>query len=112
MKSRVVKRSITISGHRTSVSLEDAFWTALKDIAAFRQMTLSDLVMAVDHARQHNNLSSCLRVFVIDFHRAQSADLPDVQKAPQVGSPSAKAGRLPKAGRPTRRSRGRAASGP
>jgi predicted DNA-binding ribbon-helix-helix protein len=44
MKSSVVKRSIVLAGHKTSVSLEDAFWQGLKDIATTRRMTLSDLV--------------------------------------------------------------------
>ena len=44
MKSPVVKRSIVIAGHKTSVSLEDAFWTGLKEIAAERHITLSDMV--------------------------------------------------------------------
>ena len=51
MKSPVVKRSIVIAGHKTSVSLEDAFWTALKEIAVNRRMTLSDLVGTIDDAR-------------------------------------------------------------
>ena len=48
MKSPVVKRSIVIAGHKTSVSLEDAFWKGLKDIAIARQVTLSDLVASID----------------------------------------------------------------
>ena len=57
MKSPVVKRSIVIAGHKTSVSLEDAFWRGLKEIASGRDMTLSDLVAAIDSERQHGNLS-------------------------------------------------------
>ena len=56
MKSPVVKRSIVIAGHKTSVSLEDAFWKGLKDIAGERDMTLSDLVAAIDSERKHGNL--------------------------------------------------------
>ena len=48
MKSPVIKRSIVIAGHKTSVSLEDAFWKGLKDIAVSRHMTLSDLVASID----------------------------------------------------------------
>lgn len=69
MKSPVVKRSIVIAGHKTSVSLEDAFWRGLKDIATARDMTLSDLVAAIDSERQHGNLSSAIRLFVLDFYR-------------------------------------------
>ena len=58
MKSPVVKRSIVIAGHKTSVSLEDAFWQGLKHIATGRNMTLSDLVAAIDSDRRQGNLSS------------------------------------------------------
>ena len=71
MKSTVVKRSIAIAGHKTSVSLEDAFWTALKKIAAGLGMTLSDLIEAIAARRQHANLSSAIRLFVLDFYRSQ-----------------------------------------
>jgi len=74
MKSPVVKRSIVIGGHKTSVSLEDAFWKGLKEIAGERDMTLSDLVAAIDSDRQHGNLSSAIRLFVLDFYRSQPAD--------------------------------------
>jgi len=74
MKSPVVKRSIVIAGHKTSVSLEDAFWKGLKDIAVGREMTLSDLVASIDSTRQHGNLSSAIRLYVLDFYRAQSAE--------------------------------------
>ena len=69
MKSPVIKRSIVIAGHKTSVSLEDAFWKGLKDIATGRDMTLSDLVAAIDSERQHGNLSSAIRLFVLDYYR-------------------------------------------
>jgi predicted DNA-binding ribbon-helix-helix protein len=71
MKSLVVKRSVVLSGHKTSVSLEDAFWKALKEIAGERDMTSSDLVAAIDSDRQHGNLSSAIRLFVLDYYRSQ-----------------------------------------
>ena len=74
MKSPVVKRSIVIAGHKTSVSLEDAFWKCLKDIAAAREITLSDLVASIDTDRRHGNLSSAIRLFVLDHYRAQTGD--------------------------------------
>lgn len=74
MKSGVVKRSIVIAGHKTSVSLEDAFWKGLKEIATGREMTLSDLVAAIDTDRRHGNLSSAIRLFVLDYYRAQIAE--------------------------------------
>jgi predicted DNA-binding ribbon-helix-helix protein len=69
MKSPVVKRSIVIAGHKTSVSLEDAFWTGLKEIAAKRDITLSDMVATIDQERQLGNLSSAIRLFVLDHYR-------------------------------------------
>src|SRR5204862_5324255 len=72
MKSPVVKRSIVIAGHKTSVSLEDAFWRGLKEIAAARHVTLSDLVATIDGGRRQGNLSSAIRLFVLDFYRSQS----------------------------------------
>lgn len=74
MKSPVVKRSIVIAGHKTSVSLEDAFWQGLKEIAAVRELTLSDLVATIDTDRHHGNLSSAIRIFVLDYYRAQGND--------------------------------------
>jgi predicted DNA-binding ribbon-helix-helix protein len=69
MKSVVVKRSIVIAGHKTSVSLEDAFWNGLKAIANVRKMSLSDLIASIDTQRQHANLSSAIRLFVLDFYQ-------------------------------------------
>jgi predicted DNA-binding ribbon-helix-helix protein len=73
MKSPVVKRSIVIAGHKTSVSLEDAFWKGLKEIASARNMTLSDLVASIDGGRRQGNLSSAIRLFVLDHYRSQAA---------------------------------------
>jgi predicted DNA-binding ribbon-helix-helix protein len=73
MKSPVVKRSIVIAGHKTSVSLEDAFWTGLKEIAARRDLTLSDMVATIDQDRRHGNLSSAIRLFVLDYYRGGQA---------------------------------------
>ena len=70
MKSPVVKRSIVVVGHKTSVSLEDAFWKGLKEIAGGRDITLSDLVATIDSERRHGNLSSAIRLFVLDHYRA------------------------------------------
>jgi predicted DNA-binding ribbon-helix-helix protein len=71
VKSSVVKRSVIIAGHKTSVSLEDAFWKGLKEIASARDTTLTDLITAIDSDRQRNNLSSAIRLFVLDFYRNQ-----------------------------------------
>ena len=74
MKSPVVKRSIVIAGHKTSVSLEDAFWKGLKDIAGSREITLSDLVASIDTDRRQGNLSSAIRLFVLDHYRGRIGD--------------------------------------
>ena len=76
MKSPVVKRSIILAGHRTSVSLEDEFWKGLKEIAGKRLTTLSTLVDTVDAQRQQGNLSSALRLFVLEYYRSQ---IPEVE---------------------------------
>lgn len=75
MKSPVVKRSIVIAGHKTSVSLEDAFWKGLKEIAADKSVTLSDLVASIDGGRQQGNLSSAIRLFVLDHYRAMAGPI-------------------------------------
>ena len=67
----ITKRSVVIAGHKTSVSLEDAFWHALKEVAAQRDMTLSELIGAVDADREHGNLSSAIRLFVLDVYLGQ-----------------------------------------
>ncbi len=69
MKSPVVKRSIVIAGHKTSVSLEDQFWDALKEIAASRRTTLSDIVASIDAGRNQGNLSSAIRLYVLAHFR-------------------------------------------
>ena len=71
VKSSVIKRSIIIAGHKTSVSLEDEFWDSLKEIAKERSMTLGALVAAIDADRQHTNLSSAIRLFVLGVYRDQ-----------------------------------------
>ena len=68
MKSSVVKRSIVVGGHKTSVSLENAFWADLKNIVDTQQTTLSELVTKIDQARE-GNLSSAIRLFVLDHFR-------------------------------------------
>ncbi len=88
MKSPVVKRSIVIGGHKTSVSLEDAFWKGLKESAGARDLTLSKLVAAIDSERRHGNLSSAIRLFVLDFYRSRLAQ-PTPQQDLRVSEPGA-----------------------
>ena len=80
MKSLAVKRSIVLAGHKTSVSLEDTFWDELKEIASGRNITRTDLVGAIDSERRQGNLSSAIRLFVLDFYRNQLADVQAVRK--------------------------------
>ena len=86
MKSPVVKRSIVIAGHKTSVSLEDAFWKGLKEIANGQDLTLSDLVASIDTDRRHGNLSSAIRLYVLDHYRAQIGDKRGSQPVVHDGS--------------------------
>ena len=72
MKSTILKRSIVIDGHKTSVSLEDAFWNELKQIALAQQASLSELVEGIDEARQNSNLSSAIRLFVLGHFQKQT----------------------------------------
>jgi len=72
MNSAVVKRSIIRDGHKSSVSLEDQFWDGLRYIAARENMTVSKLVETIDHGRNRRNLSSAIRVFVLDYFRRNS----------------------------------------
>ena len=71
MRSLVFKRSVVIAGHKTSISLEDAFWDSLKEMASERSMTLQELVGEIDANREHDNLSSAIRLFVIGVYRDQ-----------------------------------------
>ena len=70
MKSPVVKRSVIVGGRKTSVSLEESFWSCMKDIAGQRGMTLSELVSEIDKNRQQGNLSSAIGLFVLDHFRS------------------------------------------
>jgi len=75
MKSPIVKRSIVIGGHMTSVSLEDAFWRGLKDVARTQRTTLSTMVGEIDKSRRQSNLSSAIRLFVLDRLRAPAPNI-------------------------------------
>jgi predicted DNA-binding ribbon-helix-helix protein len=65
MKSTILKRSIVIDGHKTSVSLEDVFWGDLKEIAQSQRATVSKLITQIDEKREQGNLSSALRLYVL-----------------------------------------------
>jgi predicted DNA-binding ribbon-helix-helix protein len=92
MKSQIVKRSVVIDGHKTSVSLEDAFWSGLRDIAHGQRETLSKLVSDIDRSRRQSNLSSAIRLFVLESLRAptlsSSADQNGVAAGHMIGEAS------------------------
>jgi predicted DNA-binding ribbon-helix-helix protein len=70
----MAKRSLTIAGHRTSISLEEAFWRALAEIAAEKKTSIAGLVATIDRARpEETNLSSAIRVHVLDWYRQRAA---------------------------------------
>ena len=71
MKSSIVKRSVVIGGHKTSVSLEEPFWIGLKQIAHAQHLTLSVLIAQIDGTREQSNLSSAIRLFVLHRFRSQ-----------------------------------------
>ena len=72
--SAIQKRSVRIAGHPTSISLEDAFWEALREIASRRQIRLSELVEEIDSERSSQNLSSAIRVYVLSSYRSAYAN--------------------------------------
>lgn len=71
MKSLIAKRSVMINGHKTSVSLEDPFWSDLKKIAHTQQATTSKVIANIDATRQHGNLSSAIRLFVLEHFQTE-----------------------------------------
>jgi predicted DNA-binding ribbon-helix-helix protein len=72
MKSAIVKRSIVINGHKTSVSLEDAFWSSLKNIAHTEGVPLSKMVTEIDRTRERGNLSCAIRLFILEQVRTKA----------------------------------------
>ena len=74
MKSPVVKRSVVVAGHKTSVSLEEAFWNSMKEISSLQDMTLSELIGEIDKSREQGNLSSAIRLFVLDYFRSRATE--------------------------------------
>jgi predicted DNA-binding ribbon-helix-helix protein len=89
MKSLVIKRSIVIDGHKTSISLEEPFWAGLKEIAHDQNMTLSGTVGAIDTARRQGNLSSAIRLFVLERARVHAQARPARQNQDVVAHETA-----------------------
>jgi predicted DNA-binding ribbon-helix-helix protein len=82
MDSTIIKRSIALCGHKTSVSLEDEFWMSLREIAKARDTTLSELIGVINAERQHANLSSAIRLFVLGSYRDRLATREQVSSRP------------------------------
>jgi predicted DNA-binding ribbon-helix-helix protein len=74
MNSTVKKRSIVIGSHKTSISLEDIFWTSLKEIALERATTVSAIIGVLDASHERGNLSSAIRVFVLEHYQNRAAN--------------------------------------
>jgi predicted DNA-binding ribbon-helix-helix protein len=68
-RSRALKRSVVLDGHRTSVSLEDSYWNAFKEIAASQNVPIADLISAINHGGEYVNLSSAIRLYVVDYYQ-------------------------------------------
>jgi predicted DNA-binding ribbon-helix-helix protein len=77
-------RQLVVAGHKTSVSLEEAFWNGMKEISEERSMTLSELVGEIDTKRQQGNLSSAIRLFVLDYFKTRAAGPAGERKAALV----------------------------
>jgi predicted DNA-binding ribbon-helix-helix protein len=79
MKSVIAKRSVVLDRHKTSISLEDVFWNGVREIADRKKMKLTELLAQIDAERNQSNLSSAIRVFVLNEMRAQAG----LQEQPQ-----------------------------
>ena len=82
----MVKRSVVVAGHKTSVSLEEAFWNGMKEILSLCDMTLSELVAEIDSNREQGNLSSAIRLFVLDYFRSSRASRLGASRSRSRGS--------------------------
>lgn len=72
-----VKRSVVIKGHKTSITLEDPFWSGLREIAREKGYTLARLLERIDAERTASNLSSTIRVYVLEYFRASREQTPE-----------------------------------
>ena len=83
MKSVIIKRSIVLNGHKTSVSLENEFWEGLRQIAEGQKIKVSALVQRIDRERTNRNLSSAIRIYVFNHFRERFTN---ERVAPTVGA--------------------------
>jgi predicted DNA-binding ribbon-helix-helix protein len=82
----IVKRSVMIAGRRTSITLEDAFWMGLKEIAAKHDTSVQNVVSAVRNGRSPPNLSSALRLFVLEYYRSDGGEKARVGWSPAAAA--------------------------
>jgi predicted DNA-binding ribbon-helix-helix protein len=86
MKSLIIKRSVVVDGHKTSISLEDEFWSGLKEIAQAQGASVAQTVTEIDTTRQQGNLSSAIRLFVLGhIHDQKMRAASDSKKGPLLG---------------------------
>lgn len=89
MKTAIIKRSIVLHGHKTSVSLENEFWEGLREIADRNRTNVSNLVRQIDEARKNGNLSSAIRVYVFNQFRSRTTgEQPSVLEQPRSLMPA------------------------
>ena len=88
MGSPVLKRSVLVSGCKTSISLEDEFWNSLREIAGERRKTVSELITDINAERKFANLSSAIRMFILRYYRDQLDQQKDEPPLPELGPSS------------------------
>ena len=82
LRSPIVKRSVVIAGHKTSISLEETFWICVKDIARAQDLTVQQIVAKIDSERKQGNLSSAVRLFVLEHYRNRAKTIGAIATAP------------------------------
>jgi predicted DNA-binding ribbon-helix-helix protein len=82
MKSAVIKRSVVVNGHKTSVSLENEFWDALRQVAKQSNVSVARLLVEIERSRTTINLSSAIRIFLLNYFRTQNSDRRPVSRRP------------------------------
>ncbi|MCK1521932.1 ribbon-helix-helix domain-containing protein [Bradyrhizobium sp. 17] len=83
--SQIAKRSIAIRNHKTSISLEDEFWTSLREIALTEGTNVNGLIAEIDNERAHANLSCAIRLYVLDHYRLRARMAAHSAMAPTSG---------------------------
>ena len=92
-KSKIIKRSVIVDGRKTSISLEEEFWSGLKEIAQAQGASMAQTVTEIEKSRQRHNLSSAIRLFVLDWVRNRTG-LTELREEKRVSGASAERGHL------------------